>query len=238
MEASLTKTYLRAFIYFVYLPLIFFAGGHTVFGQILKDKELVRILFVGDSITDGYGVERSKAFPTLVESRLNDWMRKKSQSAGLVKVYNAAVSGALATGGLSQLRWQLKNKPQIIVITLGGNDGRQATPAKEIKETIRKLVREAKKTQATIVLGGMKMFRNLGPEYVEQFESIYPTLAREESIELIPFILEGVGGIPEMNLYDGFHPNEKGHKKIAETVAEFLKPLIERTTAIERTKQK
>ncbi len=140
-----------------------------------------------------------------------------------VEVINGGQSGALSSNAIENLNFYLgRIQPDLIVLTTGGNDARQGAPTAVIRENIAKAVRRAQEDNRKVLLGGMQIFPNLGQDYSEAFRQIYPDLAQEFSVPLIPFLLEGVAGEPEYNQYDGFHPNEKGHRKIAEHILPFI----------------
>ncbi len=175
------------------------------------------LLFLGDSLTAGYGVSREEAFPFVLQQLLEE---RLSQS---VEVINGGQSGALSSNAIENLNFYLgRIQPDLIVLTTGGNDARQGAPTAVIRENIAKAVRRAQEDNRKVLLGGMQIFPNLGQDYSEAFRQIYPDLAQEFSVPLIPFLLEGVAGEPEYNQYDGFHPNEKGHRKIAEHILPFI----------------
>jgi acyl-CoA thioesterase-1 len=179
-----------------------------------------RILFLGDSITAGYGVLPGESYPALLEAR---WRKAGKR----VTVINGAESASLASGLKKSLDFHVKrSNPKVIVIVSGGNDARQMTSPPKIEIALRDAVRAAKKSGATVVLGEMRIFPNLGKEYVASFTAIYPRLAKSEKVELLPFLLEGVAGDPAMNQADGFHPNKEGHRKIADRVGPFLEKLL------------
>jgi acyl-CoA thioesterase-1 len=178
-----------------------------------------KILILGDSISDGYGVETDASYPVLLEKQL------RAQNIQ-VQIVNGSISGSLTSSGPSRLKWQLKSKPDIVIIQLGGNDALKGTPPQTIKENLRKTIQIAKQNQVQVLLAGMKIFQNYGAPYTTSFEVIFPELAREEKVPLIPFILDGVGGKKELNLPDGIHPNEKGHSIITQTVYKHLRPLL------------
>ncbi len=178
-----------------------------------------KVLILGDSISDGYGVETVLAYPALVEKEL------QSQKLN-VQIVNGSISGSLSSSGPGRLKWQLKSKPQIVILQLGGNDALKGTPPPVIKENLRKTIQLAKQNQVQVLLAGMRIFQNYGTPYANAFERIFPELAREEKIPLIPFILEGVGGQKDLNLPDGIHPNEKGHLIVSQTVYKHLRPLL------------
>jgi len=178
-----------------------------------------KILILGDSISDGYGVEADASYPVLLEKQL----RTQDIQAQIV---NGSISGSLSSSGPSRLKWQLKSKPDIVILQLGGNDALKGTPPQTIKENLRKTIQLAKQNQIQVLLAGMKIFQNYGTPYANSFEGIFSELSREERIPLIPFILDGVGGKKELNLPDGIHPNEKGHSIITQTVYKHLRPLL------------
>lgn len=178
------------------------------------------VLFLGDSITAGYGVLPSESYPSLLESR---W-RKAGKN---LRVINAAASGSLASGTKKALDFHSKRtKPKVIVIVSGGNDARQLTPVNKIELALSESIRAAKKTGAKVVLGEMRIFPNYGKEYYEAFTAMYSRLAKAEKVELLPFLLEGVAGEPTLNQPDGFHPNAEGHRRIADQVAPFLERFL------------
>lgn len=180
-----------------------------------------RIVFFGDSITAGYGIPIESAFPALIQ--------KKAKDAGMdYQVVNAGLSGETTAGGLNRIDWILKAKPDIFILELGGNDGLRGLSLEESEKNLRAMVEKVRKAnpEVKIILAGMQIPPNLGQDYTDKFKSLFPTLAKELNTELIPFLLEGVGGDPKLNLSDGIHPNPKGHEIVAETVWKYLKPLL------------
>lgn len=176
----------------------------------------------GDSLTEGLGVDPDKAYPAQLE--------KKLQAEGLNwKVVNAGLSGETSSGARSRLEWVLKLEPDAVILETGGNDGLRGIDPKVTRENIGFLLDELKKQQIPVMLVGMKTLSNLGPDYTGPFESLYPDLAREKSVPLIPFFLEGVAGSVELNQDDRIHPTERGYTLIVErlspTVAPWLKGL-------------
>lgn len=180
------------------------------------------LLFFGDSLTAGYGLaDPSEAYPTLVQKKIDD--------AGLAwKVVNAGLSGETTAGGLRRLDWILRQPVDIFVIELGGNDGLRGLAPDVTHANLRTMIEHirAKQPRVTVVLAGMQIPTNMGPDYATAFAKIYPSLAESERVALIPFLLEGVGGIPELNLPDGIHPTPEGHRRVAETVWKAIKPLL------------
>ena len=179
-----------------------------------------RILILGDSLTEGYGVSAQQAFPSLLEKKLNDeFSSDKNRS---YEIINAGISGSTSSGGVSRIEWLLKSKPDFVILALGGNDGLRGVPVEETKNNLEKIILAAKSKDIPTLLAGMKMPPNYGIEYTREFSKQFEDLANQENVPLIPFLLEGVGGEPAMNLPDRIHPNPAGHQKIAETVYQNL----------------
>ncbi len=182
-----------------------------------------RIVFLGDSITAGFGVDPDEAFPSLVQNRID------SLSLAF-DVVNAGISGDTSTGGLQRLPWLLRNRIDVLVLELGGNDGLRGV---DLSVTYRNLSQIVEKTRerypaCQIVLAGMQVPPNLGHTYTNEFRSLFPRLAAKYQIDLIPFLLESVGGEPELNQPDQIHPNVTGHQIVAVTVWKTLLPVLER----------
>ncbi len=181
-----------------------------------------KVVFIGDSLTAGYGVQKEEAFPAVVE-------RKLRQNGRQVSVVNAGISGSISAEADRRIKWFLrdpKNKPDIVVLELGGNDGLKGTPVKVIKENLAKAIDLAQSNQVQIILAGIKIFSNYGTTYTKDFEKLFADLAREKRIPLIPFVLEGVALDRNLNLPDGKHPNAKGHERVADVVIKILEPLL------------
>lgn len=175
------------------------------------------ILFFGNSLTAGYGIDKDDAFPGLIQQRLD--------SLGLdFRVINGGLSGETTAGGLNRLDWFLEDEPYIFVLELGGNDGLRGIELSETKSNLEKIIDKVrtKYPSTKIILAGMQIPPNMGSEYTDEFQTIYPEVAREKDVTLIPFLLEGVAGDPELNLPDGIHPTEKGHQIVFETVWPFI----------------
>lgn len=177
------------------------------------------ILFLGDSLTEGYRLAKEEAYPALVEQDLKKDFKN-------IKVINGGVSGATSASGLKRLDWYLKAKPDIMVLCLGGNDGLRGVKLEQTEKNLAATIEKAQERGITVVLAGMKIPTNMGEPYRTKFEEMYPRLAKKYKLELIPFILEGVGGNPKLNLPDGIHPNPEGHKIMAKTVLKTLRPLL------------
>lgn len=179
------------------------------------------ILALGDSLTAGYGLAQSQAWPTLLQAKL--------KAAGLPhRVVNAGVSGDTSAGGLARLDWQLSQKPGIVVLELGGNDGLRGMPVAHTRENLAKIIQRCQAAGATVVLAGMQIPPNMGPDYTAAFRDMYPSLAKEFGVPLIPFLLEGVAGDTKLNQRDGIHPTAEGQAILAETVWSALQPLLTR----------
>lgn len=179
------------------------------------------ILFLGNSITAGYGLDPSQAFPALIQNKIDSLDLE-------YEVINGGLSGETSSGGLRRINWLLKRPVDILVLELGGNDGLRGIPLEVTRANLQAIIdriRE-KNPSVKIIVAGMQVPPNLGEEYTNEFREIYPTLARVNQAALIPFVLEGVGGDPKLNLPDGIHPTPEGHQIVAATVWEVLKPLL------------
>ena len=179
------------------------------------------ILFYGDSLTAGYGLSPEEAFPALVEKKLNKTEKK-------VKVVNAGLSGETSAGGLSRIDWVLRQPIDIFVLELGANDGLRGLPVDQTRKNLQGIIDKVKSKYPTckIVLAGMMVPPNMGKEYTEDFRSVYPSLASKNKATLIPFILDGVGGIEKLNQADGIHPNVEGHQIISVRIVGVFEKLL------------
>ena len=179
------------------------------------------ILFLGDSLTAGYGVEPSQAFPALIQQRIDSrgWN---------FRIINAGQSGDTSAGALSRLEWLLRTAIDVLVVELGANDGLRGIPVGVTKKNLQAIIDRTKEKypRVKVVVAGMQVPPNLGREYGKQFRSIFPELARRNRAELIPFLLDGVGGVPGLNFPDGIHPTARGHEVVANNVWKVLDPLL------------
>lgn len=175
------------------------------------------ILFFGNSLTAGYGIDPEESFAGRIQSRL-DSLKKE------YRVINGGLSGETTAGGLSRLDWFLEEEPYLFVLELGGNDGLRGIALTETKKNLLAIVDkvQAKYPNTKIILAGMQIPPNMGQEYTEEFKAIYPAVAKEKNIELIPFLLEGVAGDPDLNLPDGIHPTAEGHRLVMETLWPYI----------------
>ncbi len=180
------------------------------------------VLFYGDSLTAGYGIDREQAFPALIQARID--------SLGWdFEVFNAGLSGETSAGGLRRIDWILRQKVDVFALELGANDGLRGIDLKDTRANLQGIVDrvKAKYPDVVLVVVGMQMPPNLGPEYTAEFKGLYSSLAEQNGAALIPFLLAGVGARPELNLPDGNHPTVAGHKVVAENVWAVLGPLLE-----------
>lgn len=181
------------------------------------------ILCFGDSLTAGYGLDDiNDAFPAIIQSMID--------SLGLdYTVVNSGLSGETSAGGRSRIKWVLKQKIDVLVLELGANDGLRGVPLQETRKNLQAIIDAVhdKEPDATIILAGMQLPSNLGPEYTSEFSSIFYELAEKNELELIPFILKDVGGIPELNQSDGIHPTIEGQKIVASNVWAILEKVID-----------
>ncbi len=192
-----------------------------------KPKENIEkpvIMFFGNSITAGYGIDQSDAFSAIIQRRLD--------SLGYnYRVINAGLSGETTATGLSRVDWVLKTIPEIFVLELAGNDGLRGLPLGQTKENLLAIVDKvrAANPDVKILLAGMEVPPNMGPDYASEFRAMFPAVSKAKDVPLIPFILDKVGGEPSLNLPDGIHPTEEGHLIVAETVWKYLEPLLDST---------
>lgn len=175
------------------------------------------ILFLGDSLTEGYGLNKEEAYPSLVERLIESKLQKD------ISVINGGVSGSTTNDAIERLKWYLKKEPDIIFIALGANDGLRGYDLKKTQENFEKLIELSKNSGAKVLLAGMLLPPNYGEVYRDNFKKVYLNLKDKYELEMMPFLLKGVAGKKEYNQSDGIHPNEKGHKIIARDVFEFLK---------------
>ncbi|MGZ5279245.1 MAG: arylesterase [Pseudobdellovibrionaceae bacterium] len=178
-----------------------------------------KLVVLGDSLTEGYGVARSSAFPALLEKKIKD-------SGKPWTVVNAGISGATTASGPSRMRWQLKSRPQLIILALGANDGLRGVNLDSTEKNLAETIEIAQNEKIKIVLAGMMLPPNYGAQYGKNFQALYNRLAKKYQLQKIPFLLEGVAGNPKLNLADGIHPNEKGHEIIADNVYSSIKDLL------------
>ncbi len=185
-------------------------------------REAKTILFLGDSLTAGYGLPVEESFPNLIGRRL--------EREGLpFEVLNAGVPGDTSAGGSRRIDWLLRRRIDVLVLELGANDMLRGLPLGLTRDNLQAIIDKtrAKYPEVEIVVVGMLAPPNLGPEYTAEFRDLFPELARANDAALLPFLLEGVAARPELNLADGIHPNAEGHRIVAEQVWAILAPFLE-----------
>lgn len=178
-----------------------------------------KMVLIGDSLTEGFGVSRERAYPALLQKKINE-------TGKTWKVVNSGISGSTAASGPSRLDWILKQRPDLILLALGGNDGLRGNDVKSMEDNLASAIEKCRRAKVPVILAGIKLPPNLGRAYTGRFEAVFPRLAKRFGIPLIPFLLENVGGHSDLNLPDGIHPNEKGHAIIAETVFKAVEKLL------------
>jgi acyl-CoA thioesterase-1 len=188
-----------------------------------KQEEKVKtILFFGDSLTAGYGLEDPEAaFPYLIEHRIDSLKLP-------YKVISAGLSGETSAGGRNRIDWLLKQKMDVFVLELGANDGLRGMRVADTEKNLQSIIDQVrvKYPEAKIVVTGMMVPPSMGTRYASSFKAIFPNLAKKNNAAFIPFLLEGVGGVPSLNQGDGIHPTEEGHKILAENVWSVLETVL------------
>jgi acyl-CoA thioesterase-1 len=174
------------------------------------------IVALGDSLTAGLGVNEDLAYPSLIEKRL-------ATDGHFFKVVNAGISGETSSGTLSRIDWVLSFlKPDLVILVIGANDGLRGIDPKLLKKNLDQIISTLKEKNIRIILGGMKMLPNLGPDYTKEFERVYPKVARKHDIPLIPFFLNGVAGEAKLNQPDGIHPTAQGYTVIVDHIYPYV----------------
>lgn len=199
---------MRPFLFFLLLTFSSFA---------FAEKKLI---VLGDSITEGYGVAKDAAYPALLEKKLHEAGKKDW------KVVNSGVSGSTTASAVSRMKWLFKSKPDAVLLALGANDGLRGLKIEDSQKNLAAAIEYAQKEKVRVILCGLYMPPNYGKAYTDQFKKMYESLASKYKLVFIPFILDKVGGNPKYNLADGIHPNEEGHKVIAETIFSTLKSAL------------
>jgi len=180
------------------------------------------IVCLGDSLTAGLGVNLEDSYPAQLERRL--------LALGYnYRVVNAGVSGETSSGTLSRLDWILVQKPDIVILEIGANDGLRGIDTKLLEENLQKILDRLKKSGAVVVLAGMQMAWNLGEDYTRSFNEVYPRVARKSGVIFMPFFLEGVATVPEFNNTDAIHPNSKGYSLITTNILPYVIRAIEQS---------
>lgn len=178
-----------------------------------------RIVFLGDSLTAGYGLEQAQAVPALIQVRL----KKEGYP---FEVVNAGVSGDTSAGGLSRLEWSLTGDVRILVLELGANDGLRGLPVEAMRRNLEEVITRAQARGIAVLLVGMEALPNYGVPYTSEFRDTFPLLAKKYKAALMPFYLDGVAGRPELNIADGMHPNPAGAVIVADNLWRTLEPML------------
>lgn len=179
------------------------------------------VMFLGTSLTAGYGLDPSQAYPALLQQKID--------SAGLhYRVVNAGVSGETSAGALRRIDWLLRKPPAVLAIETGANDGLRGQQPDSLEANIQAMIDRARaaKPPPEIILIGMEALPNYGRDYARSFRRIYPELARKNGLPLVPFLLAGVAGVDSLNQPDGIHPTTAGQRKLAETVWRVVGPVL------------
>lgn len=185
--------------------------------QTFAESKTKRLVVVGDSLTEGYGVAKDSAFSSLLEKKIHESGKKEWT------VVNSGISGATTASAVGRLKWIFKSKPDLMLLILGANDGLRGLKIDDSEKNLSQAIQYAKDQNVKVILGGLYMPPNYGKEYTEKFKKMYTSLAKKHDVLLIPFILDKVAGDPKYNLADGIHPNEAGHRIIAETIFNDIK---------------
>lgn len=184
------------------------------------DSRAPRVVILGDSLTAGLGIAVDEAYPALIERRLREHGLK-------YRVVNAGVSGDTSAGGLSRLDWALDGDVRVLVVALGGNDALRGLPVEELGRNLARIIQRAQARGITVILAGMEAPPNFGQEYTKAFHAVYPALAKQYRVALVPFLLEGVAGNDALNQRDHMHPNAQGAQVVADNVWAVLKPTLQ-----------
>ncbi len=207
---------LRALLAF-FLPFMGY-GLYGIYAQTTATKHF-KILILGDSLTEGYGVEKDDAFPARLETLMNAWRPG-------FQVLNGGSSGSTSASGVRRLQWYAKAAPDLVILALGSNDGLRGVQPSDTRKNVEAALLFCRQKHWRVALVGLKVPPNYGAEFSADFARIFPELATKYQTPLLPFLLAGVAGEPALNQADGIHPNEKGHAVVAATLFQFLKPLV------------
>lgn len=182
----------------------------------------ITILALGDSLTEGLGVANDANYPAQLEARLQELGYKNA------KVINSGLSGETSTGLVNRLDWVLQTKPDVTILTIGANDAIRGIDVATVEANIRTAVKRLQDNGSEVILGGMQIYDNLGSDYVQSFAAIYPRVAEDMDVTLIPFFLDGVGGDPTLNQADAIHPTKEGYAVIVnDNILPILAPTLE-----------
>lgn len=195
------------------------AGNNASANATPETDEPPRIVAFGDSLTAGYGLDPSQSYPALLQKRLDE---KGYQ----YQVINSGLSGDTSAGGVRRLDWALQGPVKFLILELGANDALRGQPVTPMKENLANIIKRAQSRKVTVILAGMEAPPNYGADYTRSYREVFKDLAREYDLPLIPFFLEGVGGVANLNQGDGLHPNVKGTEAVMENVWRVLEPVL------------
>jgi acyl-CoA thioesterase-1 len=184
-----------------------------------NETELPQIVAFGDSLTAGYGLASSQSYPSLLQQRLDEQGYR-------YRVVNAGISGDTSAGGVRRLDWALQGNVKFLILELGANDGLRGQPVAETKKNLAQIIERAQSRGVKVILAGMEAPPNYGADYTREFRQAFRDLAEQYNVPLIPFFLEGVGGVSRLNQGDGIHPNTEGTKLVVDNVWRVLEPLL------------
>jgi len=202
---------------------LFFVLGviTALFPEPVYSKEKAVVLAFGDSLTAGYGVKDEESYPFKLQEKIS--------SAGFPhKVVNAGVSGDTTAGGVRRIRWLMKHEPEIVILALGANDGLRGLSIDEMRKNLEIMITICREHNAQILLAGMKALPNYGEDYMREFETVFPELAKKHDLIFLPFLLEGVAGERKYTQSDGLHPLASGYSIITDLVWQRLKPMLKK----------
>ena len=177
------------------------------------------VVALGDSLTAGLGVAADEAFPARLEARL------KTEGYAY-RVVNAGVSGDTTAGGLRRVDWVLRARPDVVIVALGANDGLRGQDPGAMRANLDEIVARLLAGGARVLLVGMRLPPNYGGDYTKEFEAVFPAVARRAKVALVPFLLDGVAGVPRLNQADGIHPTAAGQQAIADHLWPYLRSLL------------
>ncbi|MFA5903575.1 MAG: arylesterase [Desulfobacula sp.] len=203
-------------IFFIFSGLVISVFFILSFYPLSAAEQPVRILFLGDSLTAGLGVEPEEAYPSVIQKMLDEKQIRH------ITLTNSSISGSTSASAVSRLKWHLKAKPDMMVLALGANDGLRGLSTDEMEKNLDTAIVLAKEHNIRVILAGMQIPPNYGPEYTDAFRDVFSSLAKKHKLSFIPFLLKDVAGNPSLNQADGIHPNAEGHRIIAAHVLPFI----------------
>jgi len=232
LNGNRSRIFLK-FCYFLFFVLLLSCGGDSSKKDSNAQIEVVEtestitttnksILFFGDSLTAGYGLDDiNDAYPAIIQSMIDSLALDYT-------VINSGISGETTAGGISRIQWVLNQNIDVFVLALGANDGLRGVPLTETRENLQAIIDAVnnKNSNTVIILAGMQLPPNMGQTYTTEFKTIFPDLAEKNNLKLIPFLLKDVGGIPELNQGDGIHPTIEGQKILANNVWAVLEKVV------------